>query len=82
MNGHVCNARTVTATLSSEDFVQEHDHAVLHEELNTGKAKAVPGHERESAGVSHVAGIVLGMGGQKAQSRNYTNARAGVQSQD
>lgn len=60
-NGHACSARTVIATLSSEDFVQEHDHVVLHGELNTGKAKTVPGHEHESAGVSHVAGIVLGM---------------------
>lgn len=55
---------------------------MLHRELNTGEAKTVPGHGCESAGVSHVASIALGMGGQKAQSQDYTDARAGVQSQD
>lgn len=69
-------------TLSREDFVQEHDHSVLHRELNTGKAKTIPGHRCESAGVSHVAGIALGMGGQRAQGQDYTSARAGVQSQN
>lgn len=55
---------------------------MLHGELNTGKAKTVAGHGCESAGVSHVAGIALGMGGQRAQGQDYTDARAGVQSQD
>ena len=55
---------------------------MLHRELNKTKAKTLPGHGCDSAGVSHVADIVLGMGGQRAQSQNYTDARAGVQSQD
>ena len=80
-NGHACKARTAIATLSRGDFVQEYDHTVMHGELNTGKAKTIPGHGCESA-VSHVAGIAVGMGGQRAQSQDYTNARAGVQSQD
>lgn len=82
VNGHACKARTVILTLSREDFIQEYDHTVPHRELNTGKAKTVPCHGCESAGVSHVAGIVLGMGGQRAQSQDYIDARDGVQSQD
>lgn len=42
---------------------------MLHGELNTDKTKTVVGHGCESVGVSHVAGIVLGMGGQRAQSQ-------------
>lgn len=42
---------------------------MLHGELNTSKTKTVLGHGCESVGVSHVAGIVLGMGGQRAQSQ-------------
>lgn len=49
---------------------------MLHGELNTGKAKTIPGHGCESAGVSHVAGITLGTEGQRAQSQDYTDARA------
>lgn len=39
---------------------------MLHGEQNTGKTKTVLGHGCESV-VSHMAGIVLGMGGQGAQ---------------
>lgn len=54
------------AALKREDFVQEHDHAGLHGEPNTGKTKAVLGHGCESV-ASHVAAVVLGMAGQGAQ---------------
>lgn len=39
---------------------------MLHGEPNTGKTKTVLGHGCEPV-VSHVAGIILGMGGQRAQ---------------
>lgn len=66
MGCHAKLGQRETATLNREDFVQEHDHAVLHGEPNTGKTKNVLGHGCESV-VSHVAGVVLGMGGQGAQ---------------
>lgn len=65
MGCHAKLGRRENAALKRGD-VQDHDHAVLHGEQNTGKTKTVLGHGCASV-VSHVAGIVLGMGGQGAQ---------------
>lgn len=49
-------------------------------ELNPSKAKIMPGHRCESAGVSHVASIMLGMRGQRAQGQECTSASTAKQS--
>lgn len=54
-------------TLGREGLVQECDRIVRHREINTGKAKALPGRGCESAEVSHVAGVVSGTSEQRTR---------------
>lgn len=72
-----------TAAFEREDFVQEHDHAVLHEEPNTGKTKTLLGHGLVWVS-SFTCGCYCSGHGRTGSTgpEDCTDARAGVQSQD